>query len=102
MNFEGKCQTVSVDCRTYDSFNGQCTSCYSGFALASDGKCLKDQIKNGCAALDDNGVCTRCGAGFYLNAGKCIQIDPQCAQFNLATKTCAGCYSGYSLLNGVC
>ena len=48
LNSIGQCEKVSEDCRTYNDFDGQCLSCYSGFALKT-GKCVKDTIKGGCS-----------------------------------------------------
>lgn len=30
---EGICQPVNNNCKTYDSSNGACTSCYDGFGI---------------------------------------------------------------------
>lgn len=101
MNSMGLCEKVSEDCRTYNDFTGKCLSCYPGY-LVKSGKCIKDQIKEGCSSFDANGVCIGCAYGFYFNNGSCSRIDPQCAKFNLNIKACEGCYSGYTLLEGKC
>ncbi len=87
LNEKGQCEKVSEDCRTYNDLDGQCLSCFSGFALSS-GKCLKDNIKNGCSSFDSNGKCTRCSTGFYLTTDTCTQVDSQCANFNINSLKC--------------
>lgn len=102
MNSNGQCEKVSEDCRTYNDFDGQCLSCYSGFAL-NQGKCVKDNVKGGCSSFDSDGKCSKCATGFYLNSNsECAQVDAQCAKFNFGSNLCEGCYSGYTLLEGKC
>lgn len=57
----------------------------------------------GCAEYDDNGNCLKCAVRRYLDdQGNCKQIDDLCAEFDYEKRTCIGCYSGYSILNGKC
>lgn len=102
MNLSGLCQSVNVNCNTYNDFDGSCLTCYQGFNLNTFGQCVQSAVGNGCSAFDPNGKCTKCGSGYYLQNGGCIQIDPQCANFDNNTLQCVGCYSGYTILNGVC
>ena len=93
---------MSVDCNTFDELTGDCTSCYAGFDL-SNGACLRSTSTSGCLERDENGICTKCSFRSYLDdANECVSVDDQCADFNYDARVCAGCYSGYSLLNGKC
>lgn len=102
MNLDGKCQAVNVNCNTYSDFDGSCLTCFQGFSLNKLGQCVQSSVSNGCSTFDSAGKCTKCGSGYYLQSGNCIQIDPQCANFDNNTLQCTGCYSGYTLLNGIC
>jgi hypothetical protein len=101
MNPAGLCENVNINCNTYSSDNGFCTSCYAGFAL-SNGTCSPSTSPNSCAKFDGQGNCLQCGSGSYLRQGHCLTIDTQCASFDLTSQSCTACYSGYSILNGVC
>ena len=95
---------VSDSCKAFNNFNGQCTSCYSGYALDANGACLASNSSSLCAAYDEkNEKCVKCYNGSYLTAnGDCRANDPYCSSFNLATFTCDACYQGYSVTNGIC
>lgn len=102
MNFSGLCQPISTSCNTYSDFDGTCLTCFPGYSLNILGQCLQGTVGAGCSTFDANGACTQCGTGYYLQSGICNQIDPQCANFNTTSLQCVGCYSGYTILNGVC
>jgi hypothetical protein len=101
MNRSGLCQVVSINCNTYNTMDGSCTSCFAGFELTG-GKCQPSLSASSCSQFNKDGSCAKCGAGSYLSAGQCIAIDPQCADFDTNTQSCQGCYAGYSILNGAC
>ena len=101
MNNSGLCQPISVNCNTYNNLNGQCTSCYPGFNLQT-GVCSASTSPSSCSKFNNDGTCAQCGGGSYLNNGACVPVDLNCAYFDLASKTCFTCYSGYSVLGGVC
>lgn len=101
MNSSGLCENVNINCNTYNADNGQCTSCYAGYAL-SNGTCSPSTSPNSCSKFNSNGSCAECGTGSYLSQGQCLTIDTQCANFSVSTQACTSCYPGYSILNGVC
>jgi hypothetical protein len=101
MNSLGLCENVNINCNTYNADNGLCTSCYAGFAL-HNGKCSPSASPDSCSKFDNSGSCVQCGPGSYLSQGQCLTIDAQCANFDKTSLTCTACYSGYSILNGVC
>lgn len=92
------CVMASDLCKTFNSFNGYCTSCYSGFALNLTTGVCSPSSSAACAQTDSKNVCTKCIKGYYLDASsQCQAIDPQCQTFNLTTFKCDLCYKGYSL-----
>lgn len=90
---------VSDSCKAFNSFNGKCTSCYSGYTLDNNGKCPESNLTVQCAITEPNtGVCTRCYNGSFLDASSiCQPIDPNCQSFNYQTRRCESCYKGYSV-----
>lgn len=73
------CSPVNASCATWNSQNGQCTSCYSGFYLQGS-TCLQQTAPSGpsqstdiyCARTDSRGLCIRCFYGFTLQNGTCV------------------------------
>lgn len=61
---------------------GQCTSCYPGYSLAS-GVCAA-AIKSDpyCETNNANGQCMKCYTGYYLNNNKCTALNPLCKTSN--------------------
>jgi len=93
------CRQASVNCKTFDSTNGNCTSCYPSFNLAS-GSCIA-QVKTvsdpNCNSFDTNGICTKCSYGYYFVNSICTQINPSCQNFDISRGLCLACYPGYEL-----
>lgn len=57
---------------------------------------LADDMLVNCNQIGDNGVCKKCSTGFYFDANSiCKQIPDTCANFNINTAKCLGCYPGY-------
>lgn len=100
-NNDGLCAQVSIQCNTYEDSDGLCTSCYPGFALSS-GSCVPAVSPSSCAKFDQSGNCLNCSQGSYNQNGKCVQIDPQCAKFDMGSLSCLSCYPGFALLSGSC
>ena len=71
-NNNGACQAVSPFCKTYDSNNGQCQSCFTGYNL-SNGECVLAP-ENLCKTEDANG-CTTCYNGYVLYQKQCIPLN---------------------------
>ena len=95
MDYRGKCQKVSDWCKTWDNSNGCCTSCYQGYGNPVNGVCASAPVTGGsgpivshplppyCDACDTHGKCTKCCAGYYLDAwGNCkpivVSLPPNC------------------------
>ena len=101
MNTKGLCQLVNINCNTYNSADGSCTSCFAGFSLLK-GECSQSLSPSSCNKFNKEGSCAQCGQGSYLFGGQCIAIDPQFALFDERAQICLSCYQGYAILNGVC
>jgi hypothetical protein len=107
INQKGICQAVSPSCKTFNPSNGACTSCFPGFDVQIDGTCQIGKaiatIAN-CNQMDSNGNCLKCSFGYYFNQNKqCIQIDPNCKDYNQTSYKCVGCYPGFALdISGSC
>jgi len=41
-DINGNCVKVSDSCKTFNTFNGKCTTCYGGYSLNSNGECAAD------------------------------------------------------------
>jgi hypothetical protein len=75
----GICTAVDNSCATWSSQNGQCLTCYNGFAL-QNGLCIALPAAPApsinfdiyCARTDSTGRCTRCFYGFALINGTCV------------------------------
>jgi hypothetical protein len=97
----GKCTAVSPSCNSYDSTNGDCTSCFAGYAVEK-GKCVlsvADPTVANCNQLDPlSGACLKCSKGYYFDFnGNCVQENPTCKHFDSFLKKCTECYPGYAL-----
>jgi hypothetical protein len=89
-------------------FNGQCTSCVSGYTL-SNNQCVA--VSGGATVISDrdpncvnyvNNVCNKCSDKYYIgSSGTCIPVNPLCKS-NDATGACTSCFPGYSLSAGSC
>lgn len=45
-----------------------------------------------------NGLCVKCSQGYYFNKDNiCTKIPDDCQNFNITSRKCEGCYSGYEL-----
>jgi|JI7StandDraft_1071085.scaffolds.fasta_scaffold1020929_1 hypothetical protein len=55
--------------------NGNCLTCYSGYALA-DGKCVVAApiIIPNCNTVSDQGVCIDCLEGYFPSGTTCQQV----------------------------
>ena len=75
---------VDPDCKTYTELNGNCLSCFEGYELDRNGRCLqvshdwksKDPL---CSKWNSLGHCIECAPKSYKNReGFCRQVDPNC------------------------
>ena len=88
-------------CKTFNDFNGHCTTCYVGYALdETTGKCLPSSTANAnCIKTDPNtNLCLNCTKGNYLDVQSvCQPIQAFCQIFNHQSKVCDTCFKGYRL-----
>jgi hypothetical protein len=87
--------------------NGQCTSCYPGYALSLGNCPVSNKTTNSadpnCRFTDPTGLCTECFKGHYLSAGKtCTSLDPLCKTYTQLQSACTSCYDGYALVKYSC
>lgn len=101
-----RCVSVSNQCNTFNTTNGQCLTCYKGYTL-SNGDCYilvsKDSFDANCKTAGANGVCKECFQGYFYSSAqsKCVTSNPLCRTIT-ASGTCQSCYPGYVLRNGSC
>ena len=103
---QGICQPVSQHCKTYNVKDGACTSCYDGFFVVEDAclpipdselLALAEALSN-CNQIGDDNTCQRCSVGYYFDDKRiCKKIPESCANFDIISAKCLGCYQGYSL-----
>ena len=107
LNTQGVCITFNPLCKTSNTSNGACLSCFKGYGIQS-GTCVivSGQTSNSdvnCKATDANGACTACYSFYYLSVqGNCIRLDTNCKTYTFIMSQCASCYDGYSLSSGQC
>ena len=102
----GVCQPVSDLCKSHDSANGQCLTCYAGYDLVN-GAC-EFSPSNTAAPSDpgcktwENGVCQACAPRWVFNNNNvCTPVSDICKAHDNAG-ACTECYAGYDLVNGNC
>jgi len=77
-------------------------TCFPGYSVVNT-TCLLSTVSDANCKTFKDGACTECSKNFYFNdQGKCIQIDPFCKTFDISSKTCLECYSGFRLVSGIC
>jgi len=103
----GVCVASDPLCKTFDSVNGWCTSCYSGYNL-NNGRCVLAEAAPASGPSDilcakwSNGACVSCATAAYFRNGICVASDPLCRTFDSSNGWCLSCYSGYVLSAGKC
>jgi hypothetical protein len=92
---------VDTNCKSFDSSNGDCTSCYGGWTLTG-GSCSVNSDPE-CRVVESDGTCSACYGGYYynLNDGQCEIGNPLCNGMDLYGN-CLDCYPSYYLKNGNC
>ena len=100
------CQPVNPNCKTYNTTNGHCLSCYPGFGIIED-TCLPGIVSSNfdpnCAQFEGD-VCIKCSKGFFPALdGKCKGVNPSCKTYDPSNGWCTSCYAGYEVqANGLC
>lgn len=100
----GKCKQVSPLCKTFNSTNGACRSCFSGYIIVGAACILRNSSNSdsNCESLV-NSVCQKCYNGYFLSLFNiCTQSNPLCKTFDHSNGACLSCYPGYSLSAGNC
>lgn len=98
-NLNSICTKADQSCQTFNEINGDCLSCYPGFALGA-GKCNRETqkvIDANCNNVNSNGVCVKCSSGYYFRSGLCTKVDDFCKNFDIGRSNCTTCYPGYAL-----
>lgn len=99
----GICTSADPLCKTFNSVNGFCQTCYNGYTL-TDNKCILDlnnTFFDTLCRVWSNGVCTECSQRAYFASGVCKEVHPLCNTFDLEG-VCLSCFSGYALESGQC
>lgn len=98
-NQVGSCVVVSDQCRTFDSSNGDCLSCYLGYSLVN-GSCLYNEEPVATGGCNDwnwqDRICLSCAPRWVLANGNCLPVSDQCRTSD-SNGWCASCYRGYDL-----
>jgi hypothetical protein len=94
------CKQNNPYCKTTNSSNGLCLSCFDGYQLAG-GNCQNstttiNNIGSNIYCTKFNGAaCIQCVNRYYVKDQTCYSIDPNCLTYNASTGYCLTCYSGY-------
>ncbi len=102
INRNKSCSIADPLCRTYNSSNGNCTSCNSSYDLINGKCCLSSYY------LDAFGNCQPpapifCPNRYYLDSNnKCQPVNPSCDTYNNKTGACITCKPGFVLIEGGC
>ena len=98
----GLCKLLNPLCKTSNSSTGACTSCYPGYNLDNNsGNCVVFFRDPNCKTFNGND-CIKCSERFYINAGKCLPVNPLCQGYSEINGQCTSCYPGYSVDGGKC
>lgn len=79
----------------------ECTTCYSGFALGTNGRCCHST----CLSCSGQGStqCLTCSPGNYLSNGACLTCHASCSTCNgQSSNNCLTCSNGSTAVNGTC
>jgi hypothetical protein len=107
-NHDNVCVAVSDSCREWNS-NGDCTSCYYGYAVVN-ATCVLESApltsnihSNPLCAYWNSSVCISCANRAYFNAeGICTAVNDNCNTWDRLNGGCLTCFNGYDLNNGSC
>jgi hypothetical protein len=102
------CLNVNPLCQNYNSFNGDCTSCFPGYALKN--KACVQQSSSVWSSLTNitavcktkkGSQCIECPYRYYLRNNICLLVSSSCASYDL-NGNCLTCSTGYFLKNDNC
>lgn len=92
---------MSTLCKSYQTADGLCTSCYPGYILLTGSCVIAPQVVNNCQKYA-SGICISCYSGYFLKLSVCSPLNPLCKTYNLTNGNCLSCYPGYTLTVGLC
>lgn len=100
----GRCTAANTVCATYNEYNGNCLSCFSGYVVLGTTCVSYVSIDAQCQTWI-GAVCQTCKTGYYIgSAGLCTSwaaVDPNCNFWG--NTSCSICNSGcYIATNGLC
>lgn len=103
----GLCQAFDPLCKTSNQTNGFCTSCYNGYSVDTNGKCVPSQDSSrdpNCAVFNSDNTCQSCSKGYFFdtNTKLCQLANPLCKTIDNANGACLSCYSGYAVNGTQC
>lgn len=98
----GVCAQLNPYCKDSDLTNGNCLSCYAGYALSGN-TCVVAAVVNipYCAQVVGN-TCASCINGYYVSAGACALVNVLCGTYDQSTGACLSCIPGYVFQAGQC
>lgn len=96
------CVIGNANCKTSNSSNGLCLTCFDGYQLGGGNCVLASSVINNVGSnvycTQFNGTaCVKCMNRYYVKDNTCYSIDPNCLTYNATTGYCLTCYSGYSV-----
>jgi hypothetical protein len=98
----GICSVANAQCATYNMNNGNCLTCYSGWAVSGTTCVALSTINPHCLTFTGL-TCNACSAGYYIGTGGiCTPVNPQCATYNMNNGNCLSCYAGYAISGTTC
>jgi hypothetical protein len=101
----GVCARINILCRTHNSSNGFCLSCYPGYTI-SNGQCVIPRafalsVQDPYCLQRSGTSCIQCSSGYFPLSGVCQNVNPLCRTIGQGG-SCTSCYNGYFLQNGMC
>lgn len=103
------CFSIDPNCLAYNSTNGNCLACYSGYVVNQLGGCILPSSSS--STISDpfctnvvNGKCVNCLNGYYVDnlTGLCTIMSILCINYDMLSGVCTKCASGNILQDGVC
>ena len=90
---DGDCAVVSILCDDYNRQTGECVTCIANHVL-QDRQCIYPAIYDINCVHYSSAYCDTCRIGFYLSNYMCVEVDPNCLDFNYDEKECESCRGG--------
>ena len=91
----------NYNCSRFNTSNGGCIQCYSGYILTNFQCIIQTKIPN-CISYDSFGNCVQCARMFYIQGNNCLQVNFLCQNYNPFSGHCTSCFPGYQLEDKQC